>query len=193
MWIRCACVRSQDSLNVLNLFPPTLKDAKMLKLIFFNFKWYYERSWIQEKNFFNYENLCHCENTPFMHIRIRETISNGPVRGLRDDTRRQYIKYSTGKLFILPSGLTIKTTRRMASAKCSRATIPALACPTDGVSIGWFTNKPGGQQKGRPFTTVGLKCCTAIPENANIGAANTYRVALLIVIQATFRTEVAEA
>ena len=33
----------------------------------------------------------------------------GPVgRGLRDVTRRQYIKYSTGKLLFLPSGLTIK-------------------------------------------------------------------------------------
>ena len=59
--------------------------------------------------FFNYENLYHCENTPFMHIRIREKISNGPVgRGLRDVTRRQFIKTSTGKLFFLPSGLTIK-------------------------------------------------------------------------------------
>ena len=59
--------------------------------------------------FFNYDNLCHCENTPFMHIRIREKISNGPVgRGLRDVTRRQYIKYSMGKLLFLPSGLTIK-------------------------------------------------------------------------------------
>ena len=33
----------------------------------------------------------------------------GPVgSGLRDVTRRQYIKYSTGKLLFLPSGLTIK-------------------------------------------------------------------------------------
>ena len=49
------------------------------------------------------------ENTPFMHIRIREKTSNGPVgRGLLDVTRRQYIKYSTGKLLFLPSGLTIK-------------------------------------------------------------------------------------
>ena len=63
----------------------------------------------RKKKFFNYENLCHCENTPFMHIRIREKISNGPVgRGLRDVTWRQYIKYSTGKLLFLPSGLTIK-------------------------------------------------------------------------------------
>ena len=38
----------------------------------------------------------------------------GPVgRGLRDVTRRQYIKYSTGKLLFLPSGLTIKKTRRI--------------------------------------------------------------------------------
>ena len=44
-----------------------------------------------------------------LYIRIREKISNGPVgRGLRDITRRQYIKYSTGKLLFLPSGLTIK-------------------------------------------------------------------------------------
>ena len=44
-----------------------------------------------------------------MHIRIREKISNGPVRrGLRDVTRRQFIKNSTGKLFFLPSGLTTK-------------------------------------------------------------------------------------
>ena len=33
----------------------------------------------ESRNFFkkNYKNLCHCENTPFMHIRIREKISNG--------------------------------------------------------------------------------------------------------------------
>ena len=44
-----------------------------------------------------------------MHIRIREKISNGPVgHGLPDVTRRQFIKNSTGKLFFLPSGLTIK-------------------------------------------------------------------------------------
>ena len=52
------------------------------KLIFFLFQMI-----IQEKKFFNYENLCHCENTPFMHIGVRENISNGPVgRGLRDVT-----------------------------------------------------------------------------------------------------------
>ena len=44
-----------------------------------------------------------------MHIWIREKISNGPVgRGLCDVTRRQYIKYSMGKLLFLPSVLTIK-------------------------------------------------------------------------------------
>ena len=49
--------------------------------------------------FLNYENLCHCENTPFMHILIREKISNGPVgHGLRDATRRQVVKNSTGSV-----------------------------------------------------------------------------------------------
>ena len=58
---------------------------------------------------FNYENLSHCENTPFMHIQMRKKISNGPMgRGLRDVTRRQFIKNSTGKLFFMPSGLNIK-------------------------------------------------------------------------------------
>ena len=123
-----------------------------------------------------------------MHIRIREKISNGPVgRGLRDVTRRQYIKYSTGKLFILPSihsalWIDHKKTRRMATAKCSWATTSFST--SYGRGKYWLIyQKSGGQAKGRPFTTVGLKCCTAIPENANIGAANTYRVALLIVIQ----------
>ena len=70
----------------------------------------------------------------------------------------------------------------MASAKCSRATTAfSTSC---GRGKYWLIyQKPGGQEKGRPFTTVGLKCCTAIPENANTCAANTYRVALLIVIQ----------
>ena len=118
-----------------------------------------------------------------MHIQIREKISNGPVgRGLRDVTRRQFIKKSTGRLFFLPSGLTIKKTRRMASAKCSRATTGFSTSYRRGKY--WLIyQKPGGQEKGRPFTTVALKCCTAIPENANICAANTYRVALLIIIQ----------
>ena len=46
-----------------------------------------------------------------MHIRITltEKIQSGPVgRGLHDVTRRQFIKKFTGKLFFLPSGLTIK-------------------------------------------------------------------------------------
>ena len=117
-----------------------------------------------------------------MHIRIREKISNGPVgRGLRDVTRRQYIKYSTGKLLFLPSGLTIKKTRKMASVKCRATTAFSTSC---GRGKYWLIyQKPGGQERGQPFTTVGLKCCTAIPENAKICAANTYRVALLIVIQ----------
>ena len=70
-----------------------------------------------------------------MHIRIREKISNGPMgRGLRDVMRRQFSKNSMGKLFFLPSGLTIKKPRRMAAAKCS-GTPPALARPRDEVSI----------------------------------------------------------
>ena len=94
----------------------------------------------------------------------------GPVgRGLRDVTRRQYIKYSTGKLLFLPSG-------------CSRATTGFST--SYGRGKYWLIyQKPGGQEKGRPFTTVGLKCCTAIPENANTCAANTYRLALLIAVQ----------
>ena len=90
----------------------------------------------RKKIFFNYENLCHCENTPFMHIRIREKISNGPVgRGLCDVTRRQYIKYSTGKLFFLPSGLTIKKQGEWLQ-RSVLGPPPALARPMDGVSIG---------------------------------------------------------
>ena len=61
------------------------------------------------KKYFNDENLCHCENTPFMHIQIRENISKWAHRcGFRDITRRQFIKNSMGKLFFLPSGLTTK-------------------------------------------------------------------------------------
>ena len=53
----------------------------------------------------------------------------GPMgRGLRDVTRRQFSKNSTGKLFFLPSGLTIK--------KQGEGPLPALARPTDEVSIG---------------------------------------------------------
>ena len=88
-----------------------------------------------------------------MHIRIREKISNGPMgRGLRDVTRRQYIKYYTGI-----SALWITTF----STSCGRGKY-------------WLIyQKPGGQEKGGQFTTVGLKCCTTIPGNANICAANT--------------------
>ena len=71
-----------------------------------------------------------------MHIRIREKISNGPVgRGLRDVTRRQYIKYSMGKLLYLPSGLTIKKQGEWLQLSVLGPP-PALARPTDGVSIG---------------------------------------------------------
>ena len=90
----------------------------------------------RKKFFLNYKNLCHCENTPFMHIRIREKISNGPVgRGLRDVTRRQYIKYSTGKLLFLPSGLTIKKQGEWLQ-RSVLGPPPALARPADEVSIG---------------------------------------------------------
>ena len=118
-----------------------------------------------------------------MHIRIREKISNGAGRGARFTyvTRRQYIKYSTGKLLFLPSGLTIKKHGEWLQ-RSVLGPPPALARPADGKY--WLIyQKPGGQEKGRPFTTVGLKCCTAIPENANTCAANTYRLALLIIIQ----------
>ena len=84
----------------------------------------------------DYENLCHCENTPFMHIRIREKISNGPVgRSLRDVTKRQYIKYSTGKLLFLPSGLTIKKQGEWLQ-RSVLGPPPALIRRVDGVSIG---------------------------------------------------------
>ena len=75
-----------------------------------------------------------------------------------------------------------KKARRMVSAKCSRATTGFST--SYGRGKYWLIyQKPRGQEKGRPFTTVGLKCCTAIPENANTCAANTYRLALLIIIQ----------
>ena len=87
-----------------------------------------------------------------------------------------------GKAIVSALWIDHKKTRRMASAKCSRATTGfSTSC---GRGKYWLIyQKPGGQEKGRPFTTVGLKCCTAIPENANTCAANTYRLALLIVIQ----------
>ena len=75
------------------------------------------------------------ENTLY---RIREKISNGAVgRGLRDVTRRQYIKYSTGKLNIV-SALWI-------DHKKNRSVLgppPPLARPTDEVRIGRFTKNP---------------------------------------------------
>ena len=75
----------------------------------------------------------------------------------------------------------------MASAKCSRATTGFST--SYGRGKYWLIyQKPGGQEKGRPFTTVGLKCCTAIPENANICASHTYRVALLNVIPSEQRS-----
>ena len=58
-----------------------------------------------------------------------------------------------------------KKTRRMASAKCSRA-ITGFSMSYGRGKYWLIYQKPGGQEKGRPFTTVGLKCCTAIPENA---------------------------
>ena len=71
-----------------------------------------------------------------MHIRIREKISNGPVgRGLRDVTRRQFIKTSTGKLCFLPSGLTIKKQGEWLQRSVLGPS-PALARPKDEVSIG---------------------------------------------------------
>ena len=71
-----------------------------------------------------------------MHIRIREKISNGPVgRGLRDVTRRQCIKYSTGRLLFLPSGLTIKKQGEWLQ-RSVLGPPPPLARPADGLSIG---------------------------------------------------------
>ena len=71
-----------------------------------------------------------------MHIWIGEKISNGHVgRGLRDVTRRQFIKKSTGRLFFLPSGLTIKKQGEWLQ-RSVLGPPPALAHPTDGVSIG---------------------------------------------------------
>ena len=60
----------------------------------------------------------------------------GPVgRGLRDVTRRQYIQYSTGKLLLLPSGLTIKKQGEWLQ-RSVLGPPPALARPVDEVSIG---------------------------------------------------------
>ena len=57
----------------------------------------------------------------------------GPMgRGLRDVTRRQYIKYSTGKLLFLPSGK--KQGEWLQRSVLGPA--PALARPMDEVSIG---------------------------------------------------------
>ena len=74
--------------------------------------------------------------TVIMYIQITEKIQSGPVgRGLRDVTRRQFIKNSTGKLFFLPSGLT--TTKNGEWLQRSILGPPlALARPRDEVSIG---------------------------------------------------------
>ena len=62
--------------------------------------------------------------------------SNGPVgRGLRDITRRQFIKNSTGKLFFLPSGLTIKKQGEWLQ-RSVLGPPPAIARPRDEVRIG---------------------------------------------------------
>ena len=55
-------------------------------------------------------------------------------------------KTSTGKLFILPSGLIIKKSRKMASAKCSRASTGFST--SYGLAKHWLIyQKPGGQEK----------------------------------------------
>ena len=60
----------------------------------------------------------------------------GPMwRGLRDVTRRQFSKNSTGKLFFLPSGLTIKKQGEWLQQSVL-GPLPALARPTDEVGIG---------------------------------------------------------
>ena len=60
----------------------------------------------------------------------------GPMgRSLRDVTRRQFRKNSTGKLFFLPSGLTIKKQGEWLK-RSLLGPVPALARPTDEVSIG---------------------------------------------------------
>ena len=67
-------------------------------------------------------------------------------RGLRDVIRRQYIKNSTGKLLFLPSGLTIKTQGEWLQRNVLGPP-PALARPTDEVSIGCFTKNPEVKRK----------------------------------------------
>ena len=60
----------------------------------------------------------------------------GPMgRSLRDVTRRQFSKNSTGKLFFLPSGLTIKKQGEWLQ-RSVLGPIPALAHSMDEVSIG---------------------------------------------------------
>ena len=60
---------------------------------------------------------------------------NGPVgRGLREVTRRQFNKNSTGKLFFLPSGLTTKKQGEWLQ-RCILGPPPALARPRGEVSI----------------------------------------------------------
>ena len=60
----------------------------------------------------------------------------GPMgRGLSDITRRQYIKYSMGKLLFLPSGLTIKKQGEWLQ-RSVLGPPPASAHPTDEVSFG---------------------------------------------------------
>ena len=105
-----------------------------------------------------WNSLSHCENTPFMHIRIREKISSGPVeRGLRDVTRRQFIKNSTGKLFFLPSGLTIKKQGEWLQ-RSVLGPPPALARPRDEVSIGWFTKTRRSRERTEMLYSNPRKC-----------------------------------
>ena len=136
-----------------------------------------------ESRKFFYENLCHCENTPFMHIRIREKISNGPMgRGLRDVTRRQFIKTSTGKILFLPSGLTIKKQGEWLQRSVLGPPL-ALARPTDEVGL---VDLPK-TRKSRERPTVHYCWTEMLYSNPRkyqyFCAANTYRLALLNVIQ----------
>ena len=74
---------------------------------------------------------------PFCTSGSERKFQMGPVgRGLRDVTRRQYIKYSTGKLLHLPSGLTIIKKQGEWLQRSVLGPPPALARPTNGVSIG---------------------------------------------------------
>ena len=115
--------------------------------------------------------------TLYAHPDHRENFKWGPWGAVYVTSQGDSTLIFYGKAIVSALWIDHKKTRRMASAKCSGATTGfsslALARPADEVS----------QEKGRPFNTVGLKCCTAIPENANTCAANTYRLALLIVIQ----------